>query len=81
VIREDSIRAENREYFGPRQDSRPMRLFRVPSGLGPPRGLHDHPEWGEDRIAEELVMKLGVTHSTSTIRRYMVRSPSSPTRP
>jgi putative transposase len=34
----------------------------------------DHPEWGEDRVAEELALKLGVTHSTSTIRRYMVRS-------
>ena len=33
-----------------------------------------HPEWGEDRIAEELAIKLGVRHSTSTIRRYMVRS-------
>jgi len=34
----------------------------------------DHPEWGEDRIAEELALKLGVTHSTSTVRRYMVKS-------
>jgi putative transposase len=33
----------------------------------------DHPEWGEDRIAEELELKLGVRHSTSTIRKYMVR--------
>ena len=32
----------------------------------------DHPEWGEDRIAEELAIKLGVHHSTSTIRKYMV---------
>jgi putative transposase len=32
----------------------------------------DHPEWGEDRIAEELEIKLGVKHSTSTIRKYMV---------
>jgi putative transposase len=32
-----------------------------------------HPEWGEARIAEELAIKLGVRHSTSTIRRYMVR--------
>lgn len=31
----------------------------------------DHPEWGEDRIAEELTAKFGITHSTSTIRRYM----------
>ena len=33
----------------------------------------DQPGWGEDRIAEELAIKLGVKHSTSTIRRYMVR--------
>jgi putative transposase len=33
----------------------------------------DHAEWGEDRIAEELAIKLGVKHSTSTIRRYMVK--------
>jgi transposase InsO family protein len=33
----------------------------------------DHPEWGEDKIAEELAVKLGVRHSTSTIRKYMVR--------
>jgi hypothetical protein len=32
----------------------------------------DHPEWGEDKIAEELAVKLGVKHSTSTIRKYMV---------
>jgi hypothetical protein len=33
----------------------------------------DQPGWGEDRIAEGLAIKLGVKHSTSTIRRYMVR--------
>jgi hypothetical protein len=33
----------------------------------------DQPGWGEDRIADELAVKLGVHHSTSTIRRYMVR--------
>ena len=32
----------------------------------------DHPEWGEDRIALELKVKLGVGHDPSTIRRYMV---------
>ena len=34
----------------------------------------EDPQWGEDRIAEELAVKLGVRHSTSTIRKYMVRS-------
>jgi len=33
----------------------------------------EQPGWGEDRIAEELAIKLGVKHSTSTIRRYMMR--------
>ena len=33
----------------------------------------DQPGWGEDRIAEELAVQLGVKHSASTIRRYMVR--------
>jgi hypothetical protein len=33
----------------------------------------ENPQWGEDRIAEELAIKLGVRHSTSTIRKYMVR--------
>ncbi len=32
----------------------------------------DHPEWGEDKIAEELAAKFGIQHSASTIRRYMV---------
>ena len=33
----------------------------------------ENPQWGEDKIAEELAVKLGVRHSTSTIRKYMVR--------
>ena len=38
----------------------------------------DHPEWGEDKIAEELAAKFGVGHSPSTIRRYMVPRGSTP---
>ena len=38
----------------------------------------DHPEWGEDRIALELKLKLGVEHSASTIRRYMVERATPP---
>jgi putative transposase len=33
----------------------------------------DQPGWGEDRIADEPAIKLGIRHSTSTIRHYMVR--------
>jgi putative transposase len=38
----------------------------------------DHPEWGEDKIALELKLKLGVEHSTSTIRKYMVDAATPP---
>jgi putative transposase len=31
----------------------------------------DHPEWGEDKIAEELAAKFGIHHTGSTVRRYM----------
>lgn len=34
----------------------------------------DNPSWGEDRIAAELRRKLGVAHSASTVRRYMLRT-------
>jgi transposase InsO family protein len=33
----------------------------------------ENPTWGEDRIAQELQLKLGIKHSTSTVRKYMVR--------
>ncbi len=32
----------------------------------------DHPEWGEDKIAEEFAAKFGILHSPSTFRRYMI---------
>jgi putative transposase len=32
----------------------------------------ENPEWGEDQIALELKLKLGVEHATSTIRKYMI---------
>ena len=40
------------------------------------RMSEDNPGWGEDRIALELRLKFRVEHSTSTIRRYMVRGRS-----
>ena len=33
----------------------------------------DNPTWGEDKIFEELDLKFGIRHSTSTIRKYMVK--------
>jgi hypothetical protein len=37
------------------------------------RMSRENPTWGEDRIADELRFKLGITHSTSTVRKYMAR--------
>ncbi len=34
--------------------------------------IRENATWGEDRIAEELRLKLGVTHATSTVRKYTV---------
>ncbi len=39
------------------------------------RMSRDNPRWGEDKIFEELRIKFNVAHSTSTIRKYMVRRP------
>ncbi len=55
-----------------------------PKGMGRPsiprehiafimRMSRDNPFWGEDKINEELRVKFGVSHSTSTIRKYMTR--------
>ncbi len=33
----------------------------------------DNPSWGEERIAAELLLKLGLRVSPRTVRRYMVR--------
>jgi len=33
----------------------------------------DNPSWGEDKINEELRVKFGVSHSSSTSRRYMTK--------
>ena len=38
----------------------------------------ENPDWGEDQIALELRLKLGVEHSPSTIRRYMVHGGRPP---
>jgi putative transposase len=36
---------------------------------------HDNPSWGQERIANELLLKLGLRVSPRTIRKYMSKSP------
>jgi putative transposase len=37
----------------------------------------ENPSWGEERIANELTLKLGLRVSPRTIRKYMSKSPSA----
>jgi len=38
----------------------------------------DHPDWGGEKIAEELAAKFGIKHSPTTIRQYRVPLPNTP---
>ena len=67
MLRENSVRGQ-------------IRRFRALAGTRPPiprahvelikRLSRENPGWGEDRGADELRLKLGIHHSTSTIRKF-----------
>ena len=38
---------------------------------------HENPSWGEERIASELLLKLGLRVSPRTIRKYMPKLPAT----
>ena len=61
-------------------------LWRIKSRRGRPRiplelrqlirrMATDNPRWGEERIANELLLKLGVRVSARTVRKYMPKRP------
>src|SRR5260370_1076176 len=39
----------------------------------------ENPSWGEERIANELLLKLGLRVSPRTVRKYMAKLPAAPT--
>jgi putative transposase len=39
---------------------------------------HENPSWGEERIANELLLKLGLRVSPRTIRKYLPKPPAAP---
>jgi putative transposase len=41
----------------------------------------DNPTWGEERIADELLLKIGIQISPRTVRRYMPKTPKRPADP
>jgi putative transposase len=56
-----------------RWKSRPRGRPRVPGNLQDLifKMAHENPMWGEERIAAELLLKLGIRVSPRTVRRYM----------
>src|SRR4029077_12663468 len=38
----------------------------------------ENPSWGEERIANELLLKLGLCMSPRTIRKYLPKLPAAP---
>src|SRR5262249_39973298 len=40
-----------------------------------------NPSWGEERIADELLLKIGIRISPRTVRRYMPETPKRPADP
>jgi hypothetical protein len=38
----------------------------------------NNPTWGEERIADELLLKIGIRISFRTVRRYMPKAPKRP---
>src|SRR5215472_9608731 len=63
--------------------SRPRGRPRVPAQLRKliVEMVTSNPTWGEERIGDELLLKIGVRISPRTVRRYMATSPQRPRDP
>lgn len=75
IVKPDTLIGWHRKGFRLfwRWKSRPRGRPRLPADL---RALiveigRDNPTWGEERIADELLLKLGIRVSPRTVRRYM----------
>src|SRR5205807_3443953 len=60
-----------------RLKSRPGRPP-IPQQIQAPirRMANENPSWGEERIANELLLKLGIQVSPRTVRKYLARRPA-----
>jgi putative transposase len=47
----------------------------------PPKIYFSENTWGEERIADELLLKIGIRISPRTVRRYMPEAPQRPADP
>jgi DNA-directed RNA polymerase specialized sigma54-like protein len=42
------------------------------------RIANENPSWGEERIANELLLKIGIRVSPRTVNKYLSRRPRAP---
>jgi putative transposase len=85
IVKPDTLIQWHREGFRLfwKWKSRPRGRPRVPAQL---RKLiiemaTQNRTWGEERIADELLLKIGIRISPRTVRRYMPRAPQRPADP
>src|SRR5437660_2675333 len=85
VVKPDTLIRWHREGFRLfwKWKSRPRGRPRIPHDL---RMLIaemavNNPTWGEERIANELLLKIGIRISPRTVRRYMPEDPKRPKAP
>ena len=79
IVKPDTLIRWHRQGFRLfwKHKSRPRGRPRIPAPL---RKLiaemaSSNPTWGEDRIADELLLKIGIRISPRTVRRYMPKPP------
>src|SRR5262245_47040745 len=85
IVKPDTLISWHRKGFRLfwKWKSRPRGRPRVPAQL---RKLivqiaRQNPTWGEERIADELLLKIGIQISPRTVRRYMPAAPKRPADP
>ena len=85
VVKPDTLIRWHREGFRLfwKWKSRPRGRPRIPHDLRMLIGemAVNNPTWGEERIADELLLKIGIRISPRTIRRYMPAKPRRPADP
>src|ERR1700704_2945779 len=70
------------QFEGRRLTASEMPIWPVAASLDLQRLIrkmaHENPSWGEERVANELLLKVGMRVSPRTIRKYLPKLPSAP---
>ena len=85
IVKPDTLVRWHRKAFRLfwKRKSQPLGRPRVPARLQKliAEMAANNPIWGEERIADELLLKIGIRISPRTVRRYMPEPPQRPADP